>query len=155
MLHQGSERIPVEFILVREPGHSHADSHRKLLANGLAQSQALMLGKSADQAAGEITPAASAGFDAQTLTQHRCFPGNRPSTTFLLESLSPESLGALIALCEHRVFVSGSLWNINSFDQWGVELGKTLCSDLLPRLESGNVDSLDGSTAGLLARLRD
>ncbi|MEZ5462719.1 glucose-6-phosphate isomerase [Dokdonella sp.] len=155
MLHQGTETIPVEFILVREPGHTHLEAHRKLLANGLAQSQALMLGKSPAQAAEEMAPDGPGEVDAQVLAQHRSFPGNRPSTTLLLDRLSPESLGALIALHEHRVFVTGALWNINSFDQWGVELGKTLCSDLLPRIQSGEIDSLDGSTAGLLARLRD
>ena len=153
MLHQGTDVIPVEFILVRQPGHTHADSHRKLLANGLAQSQALMLGKSAAQAASELEQIGAAGPKLRTLAQHRSFPGNRPSTTLLLDRLSPESLGALIALHEHRVFVSGAVWNINSFDQWGVELGKALCSDLLPRLESGNVESLDGSTAALVTRL--
>ena len=154
MLHQGTDVIPVEFILVREPSHAHADSHQKLLANGLAQAQALMLGKSADEAAHEKVPTASATIDPQVLARHRTFPGNRPSTTFLLDRLTPRSLGALIALYEHRVFVSGALWNINSFDQWGVELGKALCNALLPKLASGDVSGLDGSTAGLLARLR-
>lgn len=155
MLHQGTDLIPVEFILVREPGHSHADSHQKLLANGLAQSQALMLGKSAAQVASEMGASGSSSLEMQSLSSHRSFPGNRPSTTLLIERLTPESLGALIALYEHRVFVTGALWNINSFDQWGVELGKALCTDLLPRLESGKVDTLDSSTAGLIARLRD
>ncbi|MDE2456315.1 MAG: glucose-6-phosphate isomerase, partial [Burkholderiales bacterium] len=85
---------------------------------------------------------------------HRSFPGNRPSTTFVLEALTPRALGALIAMYEHRVFTSGALWDINSFDQWGVELGKALASDLLPRLASGDSAGLDASTAGLLARLR-
>ena len=85
---------------------------------------------------------------------HRHFPGNRPSTFLLLEALTPASLGALIALQEHRVFVSGCLWGINSFDQWGVELGKVLAKSLEERLESGDVSGLDASTAGLLTRLR-
>ena len=92
--------------------------------------------------------------DPLTLARHRTFPGNRPSTTLLLEQLTPRSLGALIALDEHRVFTSGAVWGINSFDQWGVELGKALCSDLLPRLGSGDARGLDPSTAGLLKRLR-
>ena len=106
-----------------------------LLANALAQSQALMVGR----------PSADG---------HRHFPGNRPSTFLLLEALTPASLGALIALQEHRVFVSGCLWGINSFDQWGVELGKVLARDLEQRLASGDVAGLDASTAGLLQRLR-
>jgi glucose-6-phosphate isomerase len=85
---------------------------------------------------------------------HKHFPGNRPSTFLLLDDLTPESLGALIALQEHRVFVSGSLWGINSFDQWGVELGKVLAKDIEPRLASGDMAGLDGSTAGLLKLLR-
>jgi glucose-6-phosphate isomerase len=88
------------------------------------------------------------------LAQQRTFPGNRPSTTLLLEQLTPRSLGALIALYEHRVFVSGAIWGINSFDQWGVELGKALCNALLPRMNAGDVTGLDGSTAGLIGKLQ-
>jgi glucose-6-phosphate isomerase len=154
MLHQGTDVVPVEFILVRRPAHDHADMHAKLLANGLAQSQALMLGKSADQALGEHVPTASQALAPDVLARHRTFPGNRPSTTLLLDALTPRSLGALIALYEHRVFTSGALWGLNSFDQWGVELGKALCNDLLPRLASGDAAGLDGSTAGLLGRLK-
>ena len=153
MLHQGTEVIPVEFILVKRPTHDLPELHTKLLANGLAQSQALMLGKSTAQALTETAPTASKELDAQTVARHRSFPGNRPSTTLLLDELTPRSLGALIALYEHRVFVSGALWGINSFDQWGVELGKVLCNDLLPRLGSGDLTGLDGSTAGLMRRL--
>jgi glucose-6-phosphate isomerase len=154
MLHQGTDVVPVEFILVRQAAHDHADSQAKLLANGLAQAQALMLGKTAEAAAGERAPTAAPDIDPAVLARHRSFPGNRPSTTLLLDRLTPRSLGALIALYEHRVFVSGALWGINSFDQWGVELGKALASDLLPRLASGDASGLDASTAGLLARLR-
>jgi glucose-6-phosphate isomerase len=154
MLHQGSDVVPVEFILVKTPAHGQADMHAKLLANGLAQSQALMLGKTAAQALAEKAPTAAADIDPAVLAQHRRFPGNRPSTTLLLQALTPHSLGALVALYEHRVWTSGALWGINSFDQWGVELGKALCNALLPRLASGEVQGLDGSTAGLLQRLR-
>jgi glucose-6-phosphate isomerase len=154
MLHQGTDVVPVEFILVKRPAHGLADLHTKLLANGLAQSQALMLGKTAEAAAKEKAPTASADLDAATIARHRTFPGNRPSTTLMLDELTPRSLGALIAMYEHRVFTSGALWGINSFDQWGVELGKALCNDLLPRLASGDVAGLDGSTAGLIERLR-
>ncbi|WP_423456573.1 glucose-6-phosphate isomerase [Ottowia sp. VDI28] len=135
MLHQGPDTVPVEFIAVREPAHNLRDQHRTLLANALAQARALMIGQ-------------------EDPGGHRHFPGNRPSTFLLLERLDPVSLGALLALYEHRVFSSGSLWGINSFDQWGVELGKTLAADLAPRLVSGGVAGLDPSTAGLLARLR-
>jgi glucose-6-phosphate isomerase len=154
MLHQGTDVIPVEFILVRRAAHEQVDQQQMLLANGLAQAQALMLGKTTEQALAEKAPTASQDLDARTLARHRTFPGNRPSTTLLLERLTPRSLGALIAMYEHRVFTSGALWGINSFDQWGVELGKALCNDLLPRLASGDTKGLDGSTAGLLNRLR-
>ncbi|HSQ71518.1 MAG TPA: glucose-6-phosphate isomerase, partial [Rubrivivax sp.] len=154
MLHQGTDVIPVEFILVKTPAHTLADQHRKLLANGLAQSQALMLGKTAAEAAAERAPTAAPDIDPAVLARHRSFPGNRPSTTLLLQALTPRALGALIALYEHRVYTSGALWGINSFDQWGVELGKALCNGLLPRFASGDAQGLDASTAGLLERLR-
>jgi len=165
MLHQGTDVIPVEFILVKHPTHGLSDlhgplleqlerQHIMLLANGLAQSQALMQGKRTEQAQSEKAPTASKELDALTLARHRTFPGNRPSTTFVLDQLTPRSLGALIAMYEHRVFTSGALWGINSFDQWGVELGKALCNDLLPRLATGDAAGLDASTAGLMARLR-
>ncbi len=135
MLHQGTDVVPVEFIAVKKARHHLKGHHPMLLANVLAQAQALMQGK------------VDAG-------GHKHFTGNRPSTFLLLDDLTPASLGALIALQEHRVFVSGSLWGINSFDQWGVELGKVLAKDIEPRLASGDVSGLDGSTAGLLARLK-
>jgi glucose-6-phosphate isomerase len=155
MLHQGTDVIPVEFILMKTPTHPLHDLHIKLLANGLAQSQALMRGKSTEEARAERPPTASPAIDPLTLAKHRSFPGNRPSTTLILDCLTPRSLGALIALYEHRVFASGALWGINSFDQWGVELGKALCADLLPRLQpGGDLGGLDASTAGLIRRLR-
>lgn len=154
MLHQGTDIIPVEIVLIREPTHAYPELHAKLLANGLAQAQALMLGKRTDQAVRERVPTASASLDWEVLARHRTFPGNRPSTSLLIDKLTPHALGSLIAMYEHRVFVSGALWSINSFDQWGVELGKALCNDLLPRLDSGDVSGLDGSTAGLLRRIR-
>ena len=134
MLHQGTDVVPVEFVAVKQARHSLPGHQTLLLANALAQAQALMLGKT--DAGG-----------------HKHFTGNRPSTFLLLDELTPASLGALIALQEHRVFVSGSLWGINSFDQWGVELGKVLARDVEARLASGDVVGLDGSTAGLLRRL--
>ncbi|RVT54445.1 glucose-6-phosphate isomerase [Rubrivivax albus] len=165
MLHQGTDVIPVEFILVKMPAHDRADlpaavrdsltgQHAKLLANGLAQSQALMLGKTAADAARERPPTAAPGADPAMIARHRSFPGNRPSTTFVLDALTPPSLGALIAMFEHRVFTSAAVWGLNAFDQWGVELGKALAGELLPRLDSGDATGLDASTAGLLARVR-
>ena len=134
MLHQGTDVIPVEFIAVKHASHALADHHPLLLANVLAQAQALLQGK--DDPGG-----------------HKHFPGNRPSTMLLLDRLDPDSLGALIALYEHRVFCAGAIWGINSFDQWGVELGKVLAKDLAPRLASGETGGLDASTAALVTRL--
>ena len=135
MLHQGTDVVPVEFIAVKNARHSLPGHQQRLLANAVAQAQALMMGK------------ADAG-------GHKNFPGNRPSTTMLLEDLTPASFGALIALYEHRVFVAGSVWGINSFDQWGVELGKVLAVDIEKRMSSGDMSGLDGSTQGLLKKLR-
>ena len=136
MLHQGTTVVPVEFIAVKKSTSDLPGQHDMLLVNALAQAQALMMGK------------ADGG-------GHKHFPGNRPSTFLLLEQLTPVALGALLALQEHRVFACGAIWGINSFDQWGVELGKVLARDIAPRLQNGDVSGLDGSTAGLLRRLRE
>jgi glucose-6-phosphate isomerase len=135
MLHQGTDVVPLEFVAVKNATHALSDHQALLLSNALAQAQALMVGKS--DAGG-----------------HKNFAGNRPSTFILLEDLTPFNLGALIALQEHRVFVSGAVWGINSFDQWGVELGKVLAKDIHARMESGDVAGLDASTAQLLQRIR-
>ncbi len=164
MLHQGTDVVPVEFLAVREAHYSFeptgplqarlADQQQKLLANCLAQAQALLEGKTAAAAAAESAPTANPNLPVAALARHRSFPGNRPSTLFMLERLDPRTLGALIALYEQRVFVSGAVWGINSFDQWGVELGKALCSRLLPRLASGDTAGLDSSTAAALNWVR-
>ncbi|KAF1049797.1 glucose-6-phosphate isomerase [Xylophilus sp.] len=133
-LHQGTDVVPLEFIAVREAAHKLDGHQPKLLANAIAQAQALLQGQ-----------ADTGG--------HKDFPGNRPSSFLVLERLEPASLGALIALYEHRVFTSGAVWGINSFDQWGVELGKVLAKDIEPRLASGDVAGLDPSTAALVRRL--
>ncbi|HUR88498.1 MAG TPA: glucose-6-phosphate isomerase [Ramlibacter sp.] len=135
MLHQGTDVVPVEFIAVKDAAHSLKGHHEQLLANALAQAQALMQGK-------------------RDAGGHKDFPGNRPSTFFILDRLDPASFGALVAMYEHRVFTSGSIWGINSFDQWGVELGKVLAKDIAPRLASGDSAGLNPSTAGLIKRLR-
>ena len=135
MIHQGPDIVPVEFIALREGGHDLPDHHPRLLANALAQAQALMVGR----------PGSSG---------HSYFSGNRPSTFLVLDRLDPESFGALIALYEHRVFTSGAIWGIDSFDQWGVELGKVLARELEPLLADGDGEKLDPSTAGLLRYLQ-
>ncbi len=152
LVHQGPKPVPVDFILVAKPDHSHAENHRILLANGLAQAEALLMGR---DAAGVEADMRAAGADAETIARllpHRIFPGDRPSVTIVLPSLDPASLGALIALYEHKVFVLGALWRINPFDQWGVELGKVLATPLVKELEQGVPSPAhDSSTRGLLA----
>jgi glucose-6-phosphate isomerase len=145
LIHQSPRPVPVDFILVAKPDHPYADSHRKLLANGLAQAEALLRGKSRAEAADE-TPA---------LAAHREFPGDRPSVTILLPHLDAHTLGQLVALYEHKVFTLGALWGVNAFDQWGVELGKHLASAILPELEAGasKPGAHDSSTEGLMREL--
>jgi glucose-6-phosphate isomerase len=158
LLHQGTDVIPCDFLVAAEAHEDLGDHHLQLVANCLAQSEALMRGKTAEEARAEL---AAAGLDAavvEALTPHKVFPGNRPSNTLLYRKLDPRTLGRLIALYEHKVFVQGRIWGINSFDQWGVELGKQLAGELLPVLKGkAAAEDRDGSTAGLLqeiARLR-
>ncbi len=154
LLHQGTTVIPVDFIAAIRSQDSMPDHHRVLLANCIAQSEALMVGKSATQVAAELC---AQGLDVaaiESLTPHKVFAGNRPSNTILLNELSPYSLGALIALYEHKVFTQGVIWGVNSFDQWGVELGKQLAKTIDAELKSGAVSGAhDGSTQGLMQRV--
>jgi len=144
LIHQGTHLIPADFIGTIEPLHAIGKHHVKLTANLLAQTKALAFGKSAEQLAAENVD--------KDLIPHKTFSGNRPTNTILLSKLTPRSLGQLIALYEHKIFVQGVIWDINSFDQWGVELGKVLAKDILQQLESNNTDSDDSSTASLLAK---
>jgi glucose-6-phosphate isomerase len=154
LLHQGTTPVPVDFILVARPDHAHADSHRKLLANGLAQAEALLMGKDEAAVTAEMRAAGVAGAEIARLLPHRVFPGDRPSVTMLLPRLDAFTLGQLVALYEHKVAVLGALWGINPFDQWGVELGKQLANVILPELSAGAPQRPhDGSTAGLIGKL--
>ena len=129
MLHQGTDVIPVEFIAVKTPAHAPGRPAPQAAGQLPGAEPGADAGQDAPtQRAAEKAPTAAPRSTADVLARHRSFPGNRPSTTLLLDALTPRSLGALIALYEHRVFTSGALWGINSFDQWGVELGKALCS---------------------------
>jgi glucose-6-phosphate isomerase len=147
LIHQGTQRVFCDFILAARDKSGHPDMHKLLTANFLAQSQALMLGKSAAEAEAEMRKAGMKARQARALAPHRAFSGDRPSNSILLGELDPYHLGKLIALYEHKTFVLGILWGINSFDQWGVELGKQLANDIL----GGAGVSRDGSTAGLVA----
>ncbi len=155
LLHQGSDVVPVDFIAVLRPAHELPDHHAALLANCFAQSEALMRGKSAEQAQAEMRTLGMDPAEAVALAPHRTFPGNRPSNTLLLDALTPATLGALVALYEHKVFVQGVIWGIDSFDQWGVELGKTLARDIETELtDTALPQRHDSSTNGLIARAR-
>jgi glucose-6-phosphate isomerase len=152
-LHQGTDVVPVEFIGVVKPSHTLRANHEALLANMLAQGAAFAIGKTFDEALAEAKSGTNA--ERRTLAAQRTFPGNRPSTTILLDALTPESLGALLALHEHKVFVQGLLWGINAFDQWGVELGKTLAKAIEPVLTGGADGArLDASTRALIEAIR-
>ncbi|GAA0773789.1 glucose-6-phosphate isomerase [Roseibium denhamense] len=156
LLHQGTSVIPCEFLIAAKGHEDDLKHHHDLLvANCLAQSEALMLGRTLEEASSLLEAAGMAEDEVERLAPHKVFPGDRPSITLVHEQLTPFALGRLIALYEHRVFVEGIIWGINSFDQWGVELGKELATALLPMVK-GETDpaSKDASTRGLLSALR-
>jgi len=155
LIHQGGRLIPCDFIALKQADFDLPGHHAALLANCFAQSEALMRGKTLDEASAELSAAGMAAEKIRQLAPLKVFPGNQPSTTLLLDRLDPYSLGQLIALYEHKTFVQGILWGINSFDQWGVEYGKQLAVRLLPMLEGKQpAAGLDSSTAGLIAHCR-
>jgi glucose-6-phosphate isomerase len=154
LLHQGTDVIPVDIIAVREGSEGDAGAQRKLLANAIAQAEALMVGRPESDVRAELAAKGMAAAEIDALAPQRTFPGDRPTSFILLDRLDPEALGALIALYEHKTFVEGVLWGINSFDQWGVELGKTLAVRVLGELEGGAPGAHDPSTAALVARLK-
>ncbi|MQR01449.1 glucose-6-phosphate isomerase [Glaciimonas soli] len=155
LLHQGTDITPVDFIAALHPSHTLPDHHAALLANCFAQSEAFMRGKTADEVRAEMQAKGLAETEIEALLPHRIFPGNRPSNTILMDKLTPASLGALIALYEHKTFVQGVIWGVNSFDQWGVELGKVLATQIRDELVGDNTNAHhDSSTNGLIARAR-
>jgi glucose-6-phosphate isomerase len=144
LIHQGTRLIPCDFIGVVNPSHNFQDHHEKLMSNFFAQTQALMNGKSEEELKEEKVN--------ETILPYKIFEGNKPTNSFLLKQLSPFALGQLIAMYEHKIFVQGVIWNIFSFDQWGVELGKVLANNLLSKIKSNNDEGvpLDSSTSGLI-----
>ena len=148
LIHQGTKLIPADFIGFNQTGTAMREQHDQLMANFFAQTEALALGKTAEEVAAEGVP----GFQVP----HRTFEGNRPTNTILADRLTPATLGALVALYEHKVFVQGTIWRINSFDQWGVELGKALANRIIPELASPSDPTLshDSSTNALIRRYR-
>lgn len=156
LIHQGTDIVPCDFLVAAEPHEKLGDHHLMLVANCLAQSEALMKGKTLAEATAELRASGMDDAAARALAPHKMFAGNRPSSTFLYRRLDPRTLGMLIALYEHKVFVQGVLWGVNSFDQWGVELGKVLAVEIQPLLAGAEVPSgRDASTRGLVAAFRD
>jgi glucose-6-phosphate isomerase len=152
LLHQGTELIPVDFIAALKPDHRLPAHQAALLANCFAQSEAFMRGKTAEEVQADMQAQHVPESEIAALLPHKIFPGNRPSNTILMEHLTPASLGALIALYEHKVFVQGAIWDVNSFDQWGVELGKVLAKNIQGELTgTAQPQAHDSSTNGLIA----
>lgn len=158
MLHQGATIVPCDFLVAadsRETDALYEPHHKALVANCLAQSEALALGETTDEARARMEAAGMAMAEIERLGPHKTFPGNRPSSTLLYPALTPALLGQLLAFYEHKVFVQGVIWGINSFDQWGVQLGKLLADELTPMLSTDEIDpDRNGSTNGLLQAVR-
>ncbi|MEJ6789280.1 glucose-6-phosphate isomerase [Brevundimonas sp. BR2-1] len=156
-IHQGPQVVPAEFVVVGHTSQGAMDAREgdaPLWSNALAQAQALMIGKTEAEARTELLAAGASAEEADRLAPHKTFPGDRPSTTILMDALTPEAVGALLALYEHKTFVEGVVWDINSFDQWGVELGKVLARAILKDVADGEPSpGLDPSTAELMKRL--
>jgi len=151
LLHQGTRFIPVDFIVSLKSQNPIGDHHALLFANCLSQSRALMVGKSQCQAKTEFINLGYSSEEAEALSPHKTMPGNRPSNTLILEELTPKSLGALIALYEHKTYVQSVIWEVNAFDQWGVELGKKLCKEIFTELSKAKMENnFDASTVGLM-----
>lgn len=155
LIHQGTDLIPADFITAATSQNPIGSHHKMLLANCIAQTEALMKGKTLEEASAELADAGVSEAEISALAPHKVFSGNRPTNTLLCEQLTPKVLGSLIALYEHKVFVQGKIWGLNSYDQWGVELGKQLASTVLSELDSGKHGEHDSSTLGLMAYCRD
>ncbi len=156
LLHQGTEVVPIDFLVAAEPTDADLEHHQLLVANCLAQSQALMVGRTVDEVKAQLEKSGMAPEAIATLAPHKQFDGNRPTSTFMYRKLDPRMLGRLIALYEHRVFTMAAIWDTNPFDQWGVELGKELANKLAPIVSDAKASTadLDGSTAGLVQHRR-
>jgi glucose-6-phosphate isomerase len=155
MLHQGTQVVPADFIACCRPHHALPEHHAMLLANCCAQTEALMQGKNAAETRAELQGSKLSPEEIERLLPHKVFPGNRPTSTLLLDALTPRALGALIALYEHKVFTQSVIWGINAFDQWGVELGKKLADRILPELTGeASVNVHDSSTSGLINHIK-
>jgi glucose-6-phosphate isomerase len=150
LIHQGTKLIPSDFIGFVKPLYGDEEHHDKLMSNYFAQTEALMHGKTAEEVQAEFDEQGLDSERAKFLLPFKVFAGNKPTNTILIEKLTPKSLGSLIAMYEHKIFVQGVIWNIFSFDQWGVELGKQLANSILDELNSKKTNNHDSSTSFLL-----
>lgn len=150
LIHQGTKLIPTDFIGFAKPLYGNEDHHEKLMSNFFAQTEALLSGKTEAKVRAEFEKAGVSQEQADYLTPFKVFNGNKPTNTFLIKKLTPETLGSLVALYEHKIFVQGVIWNIFSYDQWGVELGKQLANSILDEIKSGDIKEHDGSTTFLV-----
>jgi glucose-6-phosphate isomerase len=151
LIHQGTKLVPADFLAPAETHNPIGDHHAILLSNFFAQTEALMKGKTEPEARLELEAFGLDSLQIESLLPHKVFEGNKPTNSILFRKLTPKTLGSLIAMYEHKIFVQGILWGINSFDQWGVELGKQLAKAILPELQSKEpVLSHDSSTRGLI-----
>jgi len=155
LIHQGTKLIPCDFIAPAQTHNPLGKHHTLLLSNFFAQTEALMQGKSAEDVTAELRAAGKTADEIKTLLPFKVFPGNRPTNSILVKKITPRTLGSLIALYEHKIFVQGVVWNIFSFDQWGVELGKQLAQSILPELDGPEeVSAHDPSTNGLISAFK-
>ena len=152
LIHQGTKLIPTDFIGFKQSLHGNKDHHDKLISNFFAQTEALLMGKTADQVSAEFTAQNTSPETAEFLVPFKVFQGNKPTNTLLIDKLTPASLGALVAMYEHKLFVQGVIWNIFSYDQWGVELGKQLATSILGEIDKQNIAKHDASTSFLLKK---
>ena len=150
LIHQGTKLIPADFIGYKTSLYGNEDHHQKLMANFFAQTEALMNGKTEEEVIHELEQAGLSPNDLEKLKPFKVFAGNKPTTTFLIDTLTPKSLGALIAIYEQKIFVEGVIWNIYSYDQWGVELGKQLAKTILSEIQTNIAGVHDTSTQHLM-----
>ncbi|HSI04747.1 MAG TPA: glucose-6-phosphate isomerase, partial [Myxococcota bacterium] len=156
LIHQGTRLIPCDFIVPLETQNTLGNHHDILVANCFAQTEALMRGKTREEAEAELAKAGTSQEKIAKLAAHKVFTGNRPTSTLLVQKLTPKALGSLVALYEHKIFVQGAVWNVNSYDQWGVELGKQLASAILPELTTASqLTHHDTSTQRLITVYRE
>ena len=155
LIHQGTKLIPCDFIAPAQSHNPIGQHHQLLLSNFFAQTEALMNGKTEAEVVAELKAAGKSDVEIEKLKAFKVFDGNRPSNSILVKKITPRVLGTLLAMYEHKIFVQGVIWNVFSFDQWGVELGKQLANQILPELETkGSVSNHDGSTNGLINQFK-